>query len=383
MKPKRIVIIGPAWPYRGGIATTNERFAKEFEAEGHQVKLVTFTLQYPSILFPGSSQYATCETPSLDIERSINSINPISWIKTGKSVATFNPDIVIIRYWIPFLSPAFGTIARIIKTKSNAKVLLLADNIIPHEKRFFDNILTKYTVKHIDGFLTMSSSVLKQLEQFDQTKPRKLSVHPLFDNYGEKVRREESIKKLGLNPQYRYILFFGFIRDYKGLDLLIEAFSYITDLDPNIRLLIAGEYYSKPDKYLSLIKSHNLQKKVELHTHFIGEDQVKYYFNAADIVAQPYRSATQSGVTQIAYHFEIPMLVTDVGGLSEIVPDKKVGYVVPTDPKDIANALSDFYLNNRFTSFVDNIKVEKKRYSWDKLTQACYDVCQEITSREV
>ncbi|QZT38946.1 glycosyltransferase [Halosquirtibacter xylanolyticus] len=380
MKPTKIVIIGPAWPYRGGIATTNERLAKEFESEGREVHLETFTMQYPSILFPGSSQYATCEAPSLSIERSINSMNPISWIKTGKRIAKRKPDMVIIRYWIPFLAPAFGTIARIIKQNSSAKVLLLADNIVPHEQRFFDPILTKYMVKGIDGFLTMSSSVLKQLDQFDIQKPRKLSIHPLFDNYGDKVSREASLDALGLDPSFRYILFFGFIRDYKGLDLLLEAFAQMNREDPKVKLLVAGEFYSKPDKYHELIQRLGIEDEVVLHTHFISEDQVKYYFNGADIVAQPYKSATQSGVTQIAYHFEVPMLVTNVGGLSEIVPDQKVGYVTDIAPTKIAEALDDFYLNNRYASFVESIEEEKKKYSWDKLTKACDDVCQEIKS---
>ncbi|MDC1105929.1 glycosyltransferase [Prolixibacteraceae bacterium] len=380
MKPNKIVIIGPAWPYRGGIATTNERLAQEFESEGREVYLETFTMQYPSILFPGSSQYATCDSPSLRIERSINSMNPISWVQTGKKVAALEPDMVIIRYWIPFLAPAFGTIARMIKRNCSAKVLLLADNIVPHEQRFFDPLLTRYMVKGIDGFLTMSSSVLKQLDQFDRTKPRKLSIHPLFDNYGDKVSREDSLAALKLDPNYRYILFFGFIRDYKGLDLLLEAFAQMKQKDSNVKLLVAGEFYAKPDRYHELIDRLGIGENVVLHTHFIGEDQVKYYFNAADLVAQPYKSATQSGVTQIAYHFDVPMLVTDVGGLSEIVPDQKVGYVVDTAPDKIATALDDFYLNNRYNSFVENVKEEKKKYSWDKLTKACDDVCQEIKS---
>lgn len=380
MKRKKIVIIGPAWPYRGGIATTNERLAKEFEAEGHQVQLITFTLQYPSFLFPGSSQYATCEAPPLDIKRMIHSMNPINWWRSGKKIAQSEPDIVIIRYWIPFLAPALGTIARNIRKYSQAKVLLLADNIVPHEKRFFDNMLTRYMVQYIDGFLTMSSSVLKQLDLFDTQKPRKLSVHPLFDNYGEKMDRDTALKALSLDPKNRYILFFGFIREYKGLDLLLEAFAQMSNKDNSLKLLIAGEFYASPDKYHQMIEKLGLKEKVILHTHFIGEDQVKYYFNGSDIVAQPYKSATQSGVTQIAYHFEVPMLVTNVGGLSEIVPHQKVGYVVEKDPKEIAEALDDFYSKHRYDFFVRNIKEEKQRYSWDKLTKACYEVCDEINS---
>lgn len=375
---KKIIILGPAHPYRGGIALFNERLAAEFQKEGVDVEIQTFTLQYPNFLFPGKTQYAEGDAPeNLKIERSLNSVNPLNWIKVARKIKKIQPDILLIRYWLPFMAPSLGTVARIVRKNKKIKVLSLVDNIIPHEKHPGDRIFSSYFVKSVDGFVVMSKSVLHDLKTFDKKKPKLFSPHPLYDNFGQKTDKTTSLQKLNLNPEYSYVLFFGLIRDYKGLDLLLEAFADKRFTELKIKLIVAGEFYSNEAKYNTIIDKFNLHESVIIHNRFIPDNEVTYYFGAADIIAQPYKSATQSGVTQIGYHFEKPMLVTNVGGLAEIIPDGKAGYVVDVNPKDIADKLIDFFENNRQNDFVENIKEEKKKYEWNKMTDTIrelYDV---------
>ncbi|MBA4321965.1 MAG: glycosyl transferase family 1 [Odoribacter sp.] len=370
-----ITITGTAYPYRGGLAAYNERLAKQFIDEGHDVKLLTFTLQYPDFLFPGKSQYLDGPSPDrLNIERKVNSINPINWISTGFKIKKLKPDLLIFKYWIPFMAPCFGTIARIAKSNRHTKVICILDNVIPHEKRPGDKFLTTYFTGCIDGAIAMSQSVLNDLQQFRRDVPVKLSPHPLFDNFGDPAKRAEALSELGLDADYSYLLFFGFIRAYKGLDLLIEAFADNRLRDRKLKLLIAGEFYEDAKPYLNLIKRYNLDNEIILFDRFINDSEVNLFFSVSDLIVQPYRSATQSGVTQIAYHFEKPMLVTDVGGLKEIVPHGLCGYVVNTDPKEIADSITDFYENRRQDTFVQNVKKEKEKYSWSKMTESVIEV---------
>lgn len=365
---KTIRIIGPAHPYRGGIATTSERLAKEFKSMGYQADIETFTLQYPSFLFPGKTQYNDKPAPEgLMIRRSINSINPLNWLKVGLMIKKEEPDLLIIRYWLPFLAPCLGTIAGIVKRNRKTVVICLADNIIPHEHRPGDRLLTGYFLRQIDGLIAMSKSVLNDGSSFRKNLVSGFCPHPLFDNYGELLEANVAKQKLNLAPDCIYLLFFGFIRDYKGLDLLIQAFADQRLRKFPVKLLIAGEFYSSPEPYLKLIHDSQLDDLVELRTDFIPDDQVNLYFSAADMVVQPYKSATQSGVTQIGYHFNKPMLVTNVGGLSEIIPDKKIGYVVEPESAAIANALVDFFENRRKEVFELNIVEEKKKFSWKNM----------------
>ncbi len=363
----KIVLLGTVWPYRGGLASFNERLLKEFQDNGHEVNAITFTLQYPNILFPGKTQYSNSPAPSnLEIERAVNSVNPLNWIKIGKQIQKQAPDILIIKYWMPFMAPCFGTIAKIAKKNKKTKVICIADNIIPHEQKFYDKSFTRYFLNHCDKFVVMSASVLKDLTQFDRSKMRATNPHPLFDNFGEKVSKSDACSKLNLDPNKKYILFFGFIRDYKGLDILLNAMQQIRS---DVELIIAGEYYTDDKPYQEIIQKRQLQSRVHQFNHFIADEEVKYFFCAADMVVQPYKHATQSGVTQIAYHFEVPMLVTNVGGLPEMVPDNKVGYVTDVDSTAIANAINDFYNQQRANQFIENIKAEKLRFGWDRMMQ--------------
>ncbi|MDX8338078.1 glycosyltransferase [Draconibacterium sp. IB214405] len=364
---RKIAIVGSAYPLRGGgIATFNERMAKAFMDNGDEVKIYTFSLQYPSILFPGKTQYSEEAAPEdLDIEVMVNSINPLNWIKVGRYLKKLAPDLVILRYWIPFMGPCLGTISKIVRKNKKTKVIAITDNVIPHEKKPGDTLLSKYFVKNVDAFITMSKSVLNDLNQFDTVKPRKYTPHPLYDNFGEIILKETAKEQLSLEKNTNYILFFGFIRDYKGLDILLEAFADKQLRDLPVKLLIAGEFYSKPDKYMEIIKKHKLEEHIVLRTDFIPNTDVHKYFCASDVVVQPYKTATQSGITQVAYHFNKPMITTNVGGLSELIPNEKVGYVVNTDQQEIADAIYKFYDLNMEVEFSANAAEEKKKYSWE------------------
>ena len=376
----KITILSTAFPYRGGIAVFTERLAIAFQTEKDDVSISTFSLQYPNFLFPGKSQYSSSEKPQdLAIEREVNSINPINWIRIGLKLKKQRPDILILKYWTPFLSPCLGTISRIVRSNKHTKTIVVIDNLIPHEKRFGDHLLNSYFVNSVDGFVAMSESVFNDLSQFDADKKKVLGVHPLYDNFGKAKSKEEAIENLGLDKNYKYILFFGIIRKYKGLDILLEAFADNRLKNQNLKLIVAGEFYEDAKPYHDLIKQYNLADSVILATKFIPDKQVVDYFCAADIIVQPYKQATQSGITQIAYHFEKPMLVTNVGGLNEIVPHDKVGYVCEPNANDVANHLADFFSKNKEVLFIEGVKEEKSKYSWDKMIENIKSLHRQIS----
>ena len=360
------IIIGPAFPLRGGIANFNNSLCKAFVKEGIDSKIFSFSLQYPSFLFPGKTQYESGDPPKeIKIETIINSINFFNWIKIALKIRREKPNYVIIRYWLPFMAPCLGTIARIIKWNTSIKVLSITDNVVPHEKRIGDSFLTSYFVKSCDAFITLSHSVLEDLSRFTKNTNKKFIPHPIYDNFGEIINKEKAQIKLGLNKSEKYLLFFGFIRKYKGLDILLNALSDKRLKD--VKLIVAGEFYDDINFYKDLILKLKISNQVIFKDEFIDSKDVKFYFSASDMVVQTYRSATQSGVTQIGYHFNKPMLVTNVGGLSEIIPHKKVGYVTSIDPKEIADSIFDFYSNKREKEFSLNSKIEKNKFTWKSL----------------
>ncbi len=369
MEKRNIIIIGTAYPFRGGgMSTYNERLAQAFQQRGDKVTIYTFSLQYPGFLFPGKTQYSTDPPPAdLDIKIAVNSVNPFNWLKVGREIKKRKADIIVIRYWMPFMAPCLGTIARITRRNKHSKVVAITDNIIPHEKMPGGNLLSRYFVKSCDGFIAMSRAVLNDLDKFDKKRPRLFSPHPLYDNFGDAVAKSLAKKHIGLDENTKYILFFGFIREYKGLDLLIKAFADERFRKLPVKLLIAGEFYIDGKPYLDLIEKLGLSDSIVLRTEFIENRDIVNYFCASDIVAQPYKDATQSGVTQIAYHFDKPMLTTNVGGLSEMVPDGKVGYVVSPDVNEISEALLRFFIENKENEFSANAATEKKRFSWEIL----------------
>lgn len=365
----QITLLAPAHPYRGGIAAFTERLAHEMQKEGDEVKIETFTLQYPSFLFPGKTQYTDSPAPEdLNIVRTINSCNPFNWIKMGLRLKQEAPDLLVLQFWHPFMAPCMGTIARIARSNGKTKAIAVLHNILPHEPGPFDKICASYLVKMNNGFVALSDSVLEDTNKFDTHKPKAVSPHPLYDNFGQAVSREEALTHLQLPTEQKYMLFFGFIRPYKGLDLLMQAFAHPYFKENNIKLIVAGEFYEGEEQYRQLEKDLGLEGQIIWKNIFIPDDEVKHYFCAADIIVQPYKSATQSGVTQIAYHFEKPMLVTRVGGLPEIVPHQKVGYVTDVQASDITEALQDFYQNERTEEFMPHIKTQKAKYAWSAMT---------------
>ncbi len=379
---EKVIIIGPAHPLRGGLASFDERLAKQFQDDGFDTTIYTYSLQYPSFLFPGTTQYSSEPAPTnIKIKVCINSINPLNWLKVGLELKKLKPSIVVVRYWLPFMGPCLGTILRIVKQNKYTKVVCIADNIIPHEKRFGDKQFTKYFTKPIDAFVTMSKKVLSDLKQFSH-QPAQQILHPLYDNFGAIVSKQEARNHLQLNQHDNIILFFGFIRKYKGLDLLLEAIAVLKEstknevlntnnekkeIRNNIKLLIAGEFYEDRKQYDDLIEQLNIKESLILKTDFIQDSEVKYYLCAADFVIQPYRSATQSGVTPLAYHFEKPMLVTNVGGLPDLVPNGKVGLIAEPNPQSIAEKIKELYTFGE-QHFLAALQEEKKKYSWKILT---------------
>jgi len=381
---KKIILLGTTWPFRGGgITTFNERLTKALIENGDEVINYTFSLQYPSFLFPGKTQLSDQPAPEgLDIRIKVNSINPFNWIAVGREIKRLQPDLLLVRYWTPFMAPCLGTIARIVRKNKHTRVIAIADNIVPHEKHLIDNFLTLYFTNSCDGFVTMSRSVLNDLKRFTPDAPMVYTLHPLYDIFGKIVSREKALKRLNLNPDYRYLLFFGFIREYKGLDWLLEAFGDEKLRKFPVKLIVAGEFYTSSEKYMQIIRDKNLTDYVELRTGFIADQDIANYFGAADMVVQPYKTATQSGVTQIAYHYNKPMLVTDVGGLAEIIPHGKVGYVVNPGPEAISDAIFDFYNNDRGDFFTANVVAEKERFSWGTMVETIEIVMGKILNRK-
>ena len=360
----KIFIIGPAFPLRGGPAQFNENLCLELNKEGHDAQIISYKLQYPNFLFPGSSQFEKSGSAPLGIKihTILNTINPFNWLMVARFIRKQKPDFILFRYWLPFFGPCLGTIGKLVK--SHTKVLALTDNIIPHEKRIGDHIFTKYFVKNCDGFIAMSKVVLNDLSIFTQNLNKAYSPHPMYENYGDPISIDLARKKLNLNPHDKIILFFGLIRHYKGLDILLEALAAPEIKNQGIKLLIAGEFYDDKNFYLQLIKKLKLQDHVIVHDKFIPNDEVRDYFCASNLVAQTYRNATNSGVTMVGYFYEKPMLVTNVGGLSEIVPNEVCGYVVENNCALISEKVVDFFTKDREKEFVKNVKIEKKKYEW-------------------
>ncbi|MBI1224821.1 MAG: glycosyltransferase [Bacteroidetes bacterium] len=369
-----IILLSPAHPLRGGIAASTERLALEFQQAGHEVTIYSFSLQYPSFLFPGATQFSNDPAPpDLDIRTCVNSVNPLNWLKVGLELRRLRPDLIVARYWLPFMGPCLGSILRMARNNGHTKVVAIADNVLPHEKRPGDRLFTRWFVNACDAFIVMSKSVLEDLRIFTQ-KPAANIPHPIYDNYGEHSPRELALAQLGLSTESKYLLFFGFIRDYKGLDLLLEAMADERIRRLDLKLIVAGEYYGNKEKYEAQIKRLGIENQLVMRTDYIPNDQVRHFFGAADLVVQPYRTATQSGISQMAYHFEKPMVVTNVGGLAEIVPNGKAGYVVPVEATAIADAIVDFYENGRAVAFTAGVAEGKKRFSWAAMVEGVLDL---------
>ena len=364
----KIVSIGPAAPYRGGIAKFNESFVLACIALEHDTEIVSYKYLYPAFLFPGKTQFTKdLANETIKIHSLVHSLNPFNWSKVALFIASLNPDLVVIHYWMPFFAPALGVIARKVHGKTGVKVIAITHNLIPHEKQPGARILTRFFLKSIDGIVALSSSVVSDYESFKVTGKAIYLPHPIYDIYGDKLPKRESREHLNLDPSKKYLLFFGLIRKYKGLELLLYSFALLRD--KNLRLIVAGEFYEDKSKYISLAKELGISDLILFTDTFIPDKEVKYYFSAADLVVQPYLTATQSGVTQIAYHFNCPMVVTNVGGLAEIVINGKTGFVCNRDPKEISASIKKALDPVIHSLLVDGIKREKYRFSWENFVR--------------
>jgi glycosyltransferase involved in cell wall biosynthesis len=368
-----VIIIGPGHPLRGGLATFDQRLAHEFIKEGYDCTIYSFSLQYPSFLFPGTTQYSDEPPPKgLKILSRINSINPFNWFSTGEELRRLRPDIIVVRYWLPVMGPALGTILRRVKKNGHTRIIAITDNVLPHEKRPGDAAFTKYFLKPCDAYITMSEKVMQDLRQFEKNKPARQVLHPLYDNFGEPIPKTEArehlrrLTGLQIGADDKILLFFGFIRAYKGLDILLDAMADERIRTAGIKLLVAGEFYEDKKPYLAQIERMRIRDALLLRTDFIPDSEVRYYLCAADAVVQPYRNATQSGVTPLAYYFEKPMIVSDAGGLPDLVPHKQAGLVAAARPGPLADAIMQFFeLGEDY--FIPHLRREKQKYSWARL----------------
>ena len=377
----KIILLGTTYPYRGGLATFNERLARQFQEEGHEVELWTFTLQYPSFLFPGKTQYSSEQPPAnLTIRRVLNSCNPFNWLRVGRQIRKAAPDMLVCCYWMAFFAPAYGLISRMARRNGKTKTIALVHNMMPHEPSILDKLFAPYFVASQDGFIALSESVKEDIEKIESSlpcgagrggvSPVSVSPHPIYDHYGERMSKAEACQALNIPADKQYMLFFGLVRAYKGLDLLLDAFAQIKDQLPSLQLIIAGEFYEHEDKYRSQLDANKLSDRVILRNEFIPDADLRKYFGAADLIVQPYKSATQSGVTQVAFHFEKPMLVTNVGGLGEIVHDHQMGYACEPSADAIAADLLDYFTNDRQADYTSYLKKEKTKYAWSNITRA-------------
>jgi glycosyltransferase involved in cell wall biosynthesis len=380
----KVVIIGPAYPLRGGLASFDQRLCRAFTEEGHDCSIYSFSLQYPRFLFPGTTQFSSDPAPDgIEINSVINSINPVNWLLTGNQLAKESPDLVVVRYWLPFMGPALGTILRRVRRNGKTNIIAITDNVLPHEKRPGDIPFTKYFLKACDAFITMSDSVMADLRRFEKTKTARRVIHPLYDNFGGIISKDSARKHLrekgllNIGPEDKIILFFGFIRKYKGLDILLTAMNEPGVRDAGIRLLVAGEFYEDKNQYLRLIEKLNIAGQLILKTDFIPDAEVQYYLCAADAVIQPYRHATQSGVTPLAYHFEKPMIVSNAGSFAEQVLHEKTGLVTDAEPTALAEAILRFYELGE-ESFIPHLREEKKKYSWKNLVNTILGLSHDI-----
>jgi D-inositol-3-phosphate glycosyltransferase len=374
---KKVLIIGPAWPLRGGLSTYNQILANEFQKQGFKVTILTFKLQYPNFLFPGKTQYSSDPAPEgLNIDVKLNSINPFNWIFKGLKYRNQKPDLVIIRYWLPFMGPCLGTVGQIIKSNGKSRIVAITDNVIPHEKRFGDTFFTKYFLKACHGFVAMSQSVLVDLNKFVRNKPALYNPHPIYNSFKPSISKMEACEILKIDSNTNYLLFFGFIRAYKGLDLLLEAFAKIDRQKFNLKLIVAGEFYEDEKPYMEIVEKLNLGSDILFYKDFIPDSEVHLYFSAADVTVQPYKDATQSGVTQVAYFYNKPMIVTNIGGLPELVPNNQAGFVIDKNPEEIAKAIEKFYSENWADRMGSFVKDEKEKYSWEKMIASLWKAAE-------
>ena len=371
----KIAFLSTYYPFRGGIAQFNASVYRSFEKK-HEVKAFTFKRQYPNFLFPGETQYVTEKDQADPIPAAelLDTVNPLTYFKTARKIREFKPDVLIMKYWMTFFAPSLGTVAR--KMDKSTKRIVILDNFIPHEKRFFDKAFNAYLVKHIDGYVAMSDSVLNDLLSVVPDAKYVRLNHPLYDHFGAAIPKTAACERLKLNPNKKYALFFGFIRDYKGLDVLLNA---VPQLDADIEVIVAGEVYGSFDSYQEQIDKLGIASRVHVFTQYISDGEVPNFFSAADVCVLPYKSATQSGITSISYHFELPMIATDVGGLKETIFEGKTGDIVPVVSSEaMAKSINTYFRENHKEKYIPAIQEYKHEHSWEVFTEKLEDFIKTV-----
>jgi glycosyltransferase involved in cell wall biosynthesis len=376
----RIAFLSPFYPYRGGIAQFGNSLYVALEKAGLSVRAYTFKRLYPKILFPGKTQFADEEdlNRNIPVEKVLDSINPGSYKWAAKFILGHNPEILLISYWLPLLAYPLGKVAQIVR-KQGVKIVPLMHNVIPHEKRPGDILLTKYFCRNADGFILLNESSKADLMKIKPGAEVLVHQHPLYNHYGEKLDMMDAREALKIPLDKKVLLFFGFIRDYKGLDLLIKAMNHLSE---DYFLVIAGECYGNFDNYRKIITETGLGEKVQTNIRYIPDREIPYFFSAADVCVLPYKSGTQSGVTGIAYHFDIPVIVTNVGGLHELIEDEKTGLITQPDVHSITGTIKSFFENNCRLKFQPFIRIFRAEHSWEKLADATDKFCQNILSKK-
>lgn len=372
----RIAILSCFYPYRGGISQFNACLYNEL-GRNHLVKAFNFKRQYPEFLFPGKTQFVTDDDEAVPVESEslLDTANPFSYISTYRAIREWKPDVLIVRYWMSYFGPSLGYITR--RMKRHCKVISILDNVVPHEQRFFDTPLTSYFLKGSTGCVTLCDAVSKDLLKIRPDARYTVIQHPLYSHFGEKLAREDAERKLGMKSGMKNLLFFGLIREYKGLDILLKAFG---ELPNDYQLIIAGEPYGSFDKYARIIESLAGKDRIFMNLKYIKDSEVKDYFSAADLAVLPYRSATQSGISSVAYHFEIPMIVTDTGGLKETIGDRGTGIVADEcTPECIRKEILRYFSDPRIKeSCIESIRSEKERLSWKTFAEKLEDFISQL-----
>ncbi|MEN3038279.1 MAG: glycosyltransferase [Candidatus Kryptonium sp.] len=366
----KIIIVGPVYPYRGGIAHFTGLLYKNLVNKNHDVKIFNFKRLYPKFLFPGKTQFEpSIAIEKIESERIIDSINPLNWLVTALKIIKQKPDLVVFKYWLPFLAPCYGTISAIVKFFSTSKIVFICHNITPHEKFPLANLLTKFAFLFPDRFIVQSDAVENDLLKLKPSASYKKVFHPVYEIFGEAIDKNEARKILGIRPDEKVLLFFGYIRPYKGLDILLKAMRYILSKF-QVKLFVVGEFYENPERYFKIVEEEGINDFVVFRNEYIPNDEVKVYFSACDLVVLPYLSATQSGIVQIAYNFNKPVVATNVGGLPEVVQDGITGFITEPSPEKLSDAIINFFSQNFAETFSKNIQTEKRKFSWENLINA-------------
>jgi len=372
----KIAYLSSFYPLRGGIAQFNAALYRAFEKE-HQIKAFTFSRQYPNLLFPGKTQYVE-KGDNADIIPStavLDTINPLSYYSTAKKILDFKPELLISKFWMPFFAPSLGMVAKSLK-KKGVKNICIVDNILPHEPKPFDRALINFYVRQQDGFIVMTEQVKNDLLSVKHNAKYSLFPHPLYDHFPKKIEKVTARKELGISNEKKVLLFFGFIRSYKGLDLLVDT---LKKLDGSYHLIIAGEDYGTYSSISKQIKELNIENKVTQIVKYISDAEVPAIFSAADVLVLPYKSGTQSGIVGISYHYDLPVIATDVGGLKEMLAPYSTGLIVEKPDSDlIKEKIKMYFENNLYTEFSKNITNYKKKYNWQNLSKAIIELYKSI-----